>query len=124
MPGVTGNGEGTEHELAALRRSLGQMQARLAEEQATLVTLRAALDASRADLRGVHTSLSWRLTGPLRATRDFVAGLLPFLREMRGFPRRARYTVAGRGLGALLTDVTTELAVRMRRGTLADLPPP
>ncbi|PYO16678.1 MAG: glycosyl transferase family 2 [Gemmatimonadetes bacterium] len=131
--GVMGNEEGVdrvqasdadnEGELAGLRELLGQMQARLAEEQATLVTLRAALEASRADLRGVHSSLSWRLTAPLRVVRDFVRGLFPFLREMRGFPRRARYTLAARGATALLADVTSELAARLRRGTLAALPP-
>src|SRR3989454_297585 len=113
----------SERELAALRELLGQLQARLAEEQAALVTIRAALEASRADLRGVHASLSWRLTGPLRAVRDFVGGLAPFLREMRGFPRRARYTLTTRGAAALLADVTSELAARLRRGTLAAAPP-
>src|SRR2546427_9582487 len=113
----------SERELAALRELLGQLQARLAEEQAALVTIRAALEASRADLRGVHASLSWRLTGPLRAVRDFVGGRAPFLREMRVFPRRARYTLTTRGAAALLADVTSELAARLRRGTLAAAPP-
>ena len=55
-----------ERELAALRAVLEQMQTHLAEEHATVVSLRAALDGSRAELRGVHGSLSWRVTRPLR----------------------------------------------------------
>jgi GT2 family glycosyltransferase len=106
-------------ELAALRESLAQTQARLAEEQGTSVTLRAALEGSRAELRGVQGSLSWRLTRPLRVSRDFLAGLLPFLREMRGFPRRARYTMQARGFAALVADVKAELATRLRHGSLA-----
>ena len=77
-------------ELAALRAALETTQEQLAAQQATTFTLRAALDASRSDLQGVHTSLSWKLTRPLRATRDFAAGVVPFLREMKGFPRRMR----------------------------------
>src|SRR5258705_7709161 len=108
-----------ERELAALRELLGQVQTRLAEEQAAAVTLRAALEGSRAEVRGVHESVSWRLTRPLRAAWDFAGGLLPFLREMRGFPRRARYTIAARGASALFADVKSELSARLRRGTLA-----
>lgn len=112
-----------DHELAALRELLERTQARVAEEQARVITLRAALESSQTDLLGVHGSLSWRLTRPLRATRDFVGGLYPFMRELRGFPRRARYTVAQRGMAALFADVRSELRARLRRGTLAARPP-
>ena len=56
---------------------------------------------------------------PLGALWRFAKDLPLFLHEMRGFPRRARYTVATRGLGALLTDVRRELGTRLARGTLA-----
>jgi GT2 family glycosyltransferase/glycosyltransferase involved in cell wall biosynthesis len=108
-----------ERDVTALRDLLQETQARLAEEQATVVTLRAALAASRADLHEVHASLTWRLIAPLRVARGFLAGLVPFLREMRGFPRRARYTIVTRGAAALLADVRSELVGRLRHGTLA-----
>jgi GT2 family glycosyltransferase len=114
----------TERELEALRELVGQMQARLAQEQAAVVNLRAALEGSRAEVRGVQSSSSWRLTRPLRAAFDFVTGLLPFFREMRGFPKRARYTIAARGTAALLADVRSELSLRLSRGSLAAPPPP
>ena len=114
----------SEDELRRLRALLGDMQARVAEEQATVVTLRAALEATRNQLTGVHRSASWKITGPLRAARDFLAGLAPFMREMRGFPRRARYTIRTRGAAALLQDVRSEILTRMRRGSLAAPPPP
>ena len=109
---------------AALRVSLEQAQGRLAEEHASVVALRGQLEAARAELGWVHGSLSWRLTRPLRTVWDFAAGLGPFLREMRGFSRRARYTIAARGGSALLSDIRSELVTRFRRGTLAAPPPP
>jgi O-antigen biosynthesis protein len=122
QPARSAPAEQKEQELAGLRQLLGQAQARLAEEQAAGVTLRAALDGSRAELRGVQGSLSWRLTRPLRMARDFVSGLGPFFREMRGFPRRARYTLVTRGARALYSDIAGELKTRLSRGSLA--PPP
>ena len=111
-------------ELQRMRTLLGEMQARVAEEQAAVVTLRASLEATRSQLTGVHTSVSWKMTRPLRAARDFVSGLVPFMREMRGFPRRARYTMKTRGAAALLEDIRSELLMRLRRGSLAAPPPP
>lgn len=58
-----------------------------------------------------------------RLARGFLSGLPAFLREMRGFPRRARYTLATRGLRALRGDIVLELATRLRRGTLAAATP-
>ena len=110
-------------ELAALRAALEQTQQQLAAQQATAFTLRNALESSRTDLKGVHTSLSWRLTRPLRAALDFASGLGPFLREMKGFPRRMRYTIHTRGVSALLSDISSELSNRLKRGTLAAPPP-
>jgi GT2 family glycosyltransferase/glycosyltransferase involved in cell wall biosynthesis len=51
--------------------------------------------------------------------RNFLSGLPGFAHEMRDFPRRARYTVAARGLRALLSDIRAELSTRLRRGSLA-----
>lgn len=111
-----------EHEVTALREILNQTQRQLSEEQATVVTLRGALEASNAELRGVHASLSWRLTRPLRLTRDLLGSVAPFIHEMRGFSTRARYTIATRGTRALWDDVAKELGTRLRRGSLA-MPP-
>jgi GT2 family glycosyltransferase/glycosyltransferase involved in cell wall biosynthesis len=61
---------------------------------------------------------------PLTLPWRFLTGLPPFLREMRGFARRARYTVATRGLVALYSDIVAELARRLRHGTLAAPPSP
>jgi GT2 family glycosyltransferase/glycosyltransferase involved in cell wall biosynthesis len=110
---------GDDPETERLGQELARLQARLAEEAAAAVALRAALDEAHAELRAVQGRLSWRLTRPFRAVREFADGLGPFLREMRGFPRRARFTMASRGAGALLSDITSELAKRLRRGTLA-----
>jgi O-antigen biosynthesis protein len=122
--GGAGSPESWKAELAELRTLLGQTQARVAEEQARVVSLRAAMEGARAELKGLHGSISWRLTRPLRMLWDFTSGMLPFLREMRGFPRRARYTLTSRGPAALLADVTSELSTRLRRGTLAAPPAP
>ena len=113
-----------ERELATLRELLERTQARLAEEQASGAVLRTSLEGSRVELRGVQDSVSWRLTRPLRMVWDFAGGLLPFFREMRGFPRRARFTLATRGAAALFADIRSEFATRLSRGTLAAPPPP
>ena len=115
-----------EGEVTALRSVLEETRARLAEQRATIVTLRADLETSRVELREVHGSLSWRLTRLPRLAWNFAVGLRPFLREMRGFPRRARFTLMTRGAGALFADIHNELATRLQRGTLAapaPLPP-
>ncbi len=54
-----------------------------------------------------------------RRAWGLLASLPAFLREMRGFPRRARYTLASRGARALLDDVASELGARLRQGSLA-----
>jgi GT2 family glycosyltransferase len=72
-----------------------------------------------------NTRAPWRLLAlPVTLPWRFLAGLPPFLREMRGFSRRARYTVATRGLGALGSDIVGELGRRLRHGTLAAPPSP
>ncbi len=112
-----------EEEVTALRAALEDTRARLAEERAAIVSLRAAHEASKVELRTVYGSLSWRLTRLPRFAWDFAAGLRPFLREMRGFPRRARFTLMTRGAGELFADINNELATRLRRGTLAAAAP-
>jgi len=102
-----------------LARELAEVKARLDEAQAAAVSLRAALDASHHEVDTLYASLSWRVTRPLRAGWDLVTGLPSFFRELRGFPRRARYTVASRGLRALASDVKAELVRRLRAGSLA-----
>ena len=71
-------------------------------------------------LRAVLRWLALPLTLPWR----FLASLPPFAREMRGFARRARYTIATRGLSALISDIAGELGRRLRHGTLAAPPSP
>jgi GT2 family glycosyltransferase len=51
-------------------------------------------------------------------------GLRSLLRELRGFPRFARYTIATRGVSALVADVTLELSHRLSHGSLAVPPAP
>lgn len=67
--------------------------------------------------------LRW-LALPLTLPWRFLASLPPFAREMRGFTRRARYTIATRGLSALISDIVGELGRRLRHGTLAAPPSP
>jgi GT2 family glycosyltransferase len=112
-----------QRELTALRTELSDARARLAEERAAVVGLRAELETTRLELSRVYGSLSWRWTRLPRLGWRFARGLGPFLREMRGFPRRARFTWMTRGPGALFEDVHRELATRLRRGTLAAPPP-
>ena len=67
--------------------------------------------------------LRW-LALPLTLPWRFISGIPPFTREMRGFTRRARYTIATRGLSALFSDIVGELGRRLRHGTLAAPPSP
>ncbi len=102
-----------------LRSELERTQAELIEARAATVSLRAALTASKVEVSTLYASASWRITKPLRLVWDFGHGLPGFFRELRDFPRRARYTVAERGASALLTDIRDELGNRLRRGSLA-----
>lgn len=112
-------GTADQDDAAALRTELERTREELAEARADAVSLRAALEASRSEVGMLYASLSWRATRPLRTIWDFASGLPSFLHEMRDFPRRARYTLATRGGAALRADVASELANRLRRGTLA-----
>lgn len=106
-------------EATRLRAELERTRADLAEAQAAGVSLRAALEASHLEVAALYASLSWRVTRPLRFVWDFIVGLPSFLRELPGFPRRVRYTLATRGFAALRSDIASELVTRLRHGSLA-----
>ncbi|MCU6496664.1 hypothetical protein LPN04_02520 [Rugamonas sp. A1-17] len=88
------------------RLAAEQARAQQAEQQLPHLNARAAAaDAAEAALAGIHASLSWRLTLPLREGKFLLRRAAGWLRRL---PRRARAAVTGRVkrlLGATLVYI-------------------